>query len=96
MSIVVYAQITTENKDGYLTKDIIKNLAKLSRREQGCIKYDLFTKDDGYIVFEEWESADALEMHKNQRILNCWLKLLNVIMQASRLILVKIINAKIN
>ncbi|MEX9568856.1 putative quinol monooxygenase [Providencia vermicola] len=64
MSIVVYAQITTENKDGYLTKDIIKNLAKLSRREQGCIKYDLFTKDDGYIVFEEWESADALEMHK--------------------------------
>lgn len=64
MSIVVYAQITTENKNGFLTKDIIKNLARLSRREQGCIKYDLFTKEDGYIVFEEWESSDALEMHK--------------------------------
>lgn len=64
MSIVVYAQITTENKNGFLTKDIIKNLAKLSRREQGCIKYDLITKEDGYIVFEEWESTAALEMHK--------------------------------
>lgn len=89
MSIVVYAQITTENKNGFLTKDIIKNLAKLSRREQGCIKYDLITKEDGYIVFEEWESTDALEMHKSQRILNGSLKQLNVIMLAFLLILAK-------
>ncbi len=65
MSIVVYAQITTEKTDGYLTKKIIRDLAKLSRREKGCIRYDLMARENGYIVFEEWESTNALEMHKN-------------------------------
>ncbi len=74
MTIVVYAQITTENKSEFLTKDIIKDIVKLSRREQGCIKYDLFTKDNGYIVFEEWEDSAAFELHKKsehfQRLIN--------------------------
>lgn len=65
MSIVVYAQITTEKADGYLTKKIVRDLAKQSRREKGCIQYDLMAKDNGYIVFEEWENTHALEMHKN-------------------------------
>ncbi|MEQ5708259.1 putative quinol monooxygenase [Providencia huaxiensis] len=65
MSIVVYTQITTERTDGYLTKEIVRDLAKLSRREKGCIQYDLMAKENGYIVFEEWEDTQALEMHKN-------------------------------
>lgn len=65
MSIVVYAQITTEKTNGYLTKKIIRDLAKLSRREKGCLQYELMAKENGYIVFEEWENSQALETHKN-------------------------------
>ena len=65
MSIVVYAQITIEKTDGCLTKKIIRDLAKLSRREKGCIQYDLMAKENGYIVLQEWENNQALELHKN-------------------------------
>ncbi|ATG17707.1 antibiotic biosynthesis monooxygenase [Providencia alcalifaciens] len=64
MSIVVYAQITTEKKDGYLTKKIVSEIAKRSRMEKGCLQYDLMAKENGYIVFEEWENAHALEMYQ--------------------------------
>ena len=62
MSIVVYAQITTERTDGYLTKEIVRDLAKLSRREKGCIQYDLMAKENGYIVFEEWEDTPTIQV----------------------------------
>ncbi|BBG58670.1 Putative monooxygenase ycnE [Providencia rustigianii] len=65
MSIVVYAQITTEKTDGYLTKKIVRDIAKHSRREKGCLQYDLMAKENGYIVFEEWESRQDLEMYQN-------------------------------
>lgn len=64
MSITIYAQITTENKSEFLTKDILKDFVKQSRRERGCLQYDLFTKENGYIIFEEWEDNAALELHK--------------------------------
>ncbi|EKT57401.1 putative quinol monooxygenase [Providencia sneebia] len=64
MSITIYAQITTENKSEFLTKDILKDFVKQSRRERGCLQYDLFTKENGYIIFEEWEDNAAFELHK--------------------------------
>ena len=62
MSIVVYAQITTEKKDGYLTKKIVSEIAKRSRMEKGCLQYDLMAKENGYIVFEEWENAQGISL----------------------------------
>lgn len=48
--------------------NLYKELVEESRKEQGCIAYNLFQeKNDKTIltVFEEWENEDSIEKHKN-------------------------------
>lgn len=47
---------------------LYKELVELTRKEEGCIKYELFQdeKDSTIIaMIEEWESKDALVSHLN-------------------------------
>ncbi|OFI06017.1 autoinducer 2-degrading protein LsrG [Clostridium acetireducens DSM 10703] len=47
---------------------LYEELVEASRKEEGCIKYELFQDDkDSTIlaVIEEWESKDALAKHNN-------------------------------
>jgi len=48
--------------------ELAKELVDLSRREQGCISYELFQdeKNEEILTFvETWESKEALEAHFN-------------------------------
>ncbi|EYE89616.1 antibiotic biosynthesis monooxygenase [Fervidicella metallireducens AeB] len=45
---------------------LYKELVELTRKEEGCIKYELFQdeKDSSILcMIEEWESRDALDKH---------------------------------
>lgn len=56
--------------EGQLQKviNLYEELAESSRKEEGCIKYELYQDDKDcnvLAVIEEWESNDALAKHKN-------------------------------
>lgn len=56
--------------EGQLEKviNLYEELAEASRKEKGCIKYELYQdeKDSNVLaVIEEWESKAALDKHKN-------------------------------
>ena len=49
-------------------KHLLTEMVDASRREVGCLKYDIFQIEDKptkFIVIESWENEDALEGHKN-------------------------------
>lgn len=49
-----------------LSKELIEN----TRKESGCIKYELFedtTKNTIFSIIEEWENTQALDAHFNSK-----------------------------
>lgn len=49
-----------------LSKELIEN----TRKENGCIKYELFedsTKNTVFSIIEEWENTQALDAHFNSK-----------------------------
>ena len=49
-----------------LSKELIEN----TRKENGCIKYELFedtTKNTIFSIIEEWENTQALDAHFNSK-----------------------------
>ncbi|MFL0245968.1 putative quinol monooxygenase [Candidatus Clostridium stratigraminis] len=48
-------------------KALYEQLVEASRKEEGCIKYELYQDESDprvLAVIEEWESKDALNKHK--------------------------------
>lgn len=67
MSYPVLAQITAApGKDNEVRK-ILSELAKPSRAESGCERYDLFESTDrpgAFKVVEQWEGEEAFKAHQ--------------------------------
>lgn len=67
---------------------LYEELVQKSRNEEGCIAYNLFQdkKDDTILtVIEEWESKEALEVHKNTEHFNRIVPLLGILRKDSEL-----------
>lgn len=46
--------------------DAATELVEFSLKDKGCIGYDLYastTEDDRFLIYETWESEDALKAH---------------------------------
>lgn len=39
----------------------------LSRKENGCERYDAFLKENGIIIVERWANQAVLDLHKTQQ-----------------------------
>jgi quinol monooxygenase YgiN len=66
--IVVKVVAKSEIKDGQTEayKKLAAELAKETRKEQGCISYELFQDINNQNIFsfiETWENQDALDIH---------------------------------
>ncbi|MBI6872105.1 putative quinol monooxygenase [Clostridium aciditolerans] len=64
---VVAKKLVNEGKVEEVIK-LYEELVRETRKEEGCIKYELYQdeKDPRVLaVIEEWESKDALERHMN-------------------------------
>jgi len=65
-SLTVVAEMTAlPGKEGALRQELLK-LVEASRREEGCLQYDLFVGADDprlFIFLENWTSRAALDRH---------------------------------
>lgn len=65
IKIVAKNPVAAENKAKFI--ETAKELVEKSRKESGCISYNLFESVDGkYLTFiEEWKNEKAIEEHNN-------------------------------
>jgi quinol monooxygenase YgiN len=66
MTVDLVILITTRPGLGSRQVEAFERLAPLVRAEPGCIRYDMHRAagdDDRFILFEQWESQEALDAH---------------------------------
>nr|WP_321292079.1 putative quinol monooxygenase [uncultured Trichococcus sp.] len=59
--------IKPEQKQQFLTE--VTSLIKESRKEKGCIAYQLYqaiANEHDYVMIEKWESQQAIESHNEE------------------------------
>ena len=47
-------------------KNRIHHLVTETRKEEACIRYDLHTTENVFIIWEEWKDQPGLDIHNNQ------------------------------
>jgi quinol monooxygenase YgiN len=66
MSLIVIAEMTAKpGKEEELQAELLK-LVEATRKEDGCLQYDLHAAVDnprGFVFIENWTSREALEKH---------------------------------
>lgn len=66
-SIVVFAVVEAAESDNELVFSAVKQLARDSRLEAGCERYDVYRSGKApvlLIIHEEWQSNAALQAHR--------------------------------
>ncbi|MGV0036281.1 MAG: putative quinol monooxygenase [Candidatus Azotimanducaceae bacterium WSBS_2022_MAG_OTU7] len=69
--------VKVEGRDAAL--DLMRQMANASREEEGCISYEFYvglTDPNKLLLFQEWESVDALQEHFETDHMEEFLKLL--------------------
>lgn len=65
--IKVVAKNKVREQEMNTYNELVKNLIHETRKEEGCIKYELFQDVHNFNILtfvEEWEDLEALEKHK--------------------------------
>ena len=66
--------IAKEDKVDFVKSELLK-LVELTRKEQGCIQYIAHQEPENpthFLMYEIWESAELLEVHKNNTALTTY------------------------
>ncbi len=66
-TIVVFAVVEASERDARAVFAAVQQLARQSRLEAGCLRYDVYRSGKApvlSIIQEEWESNDALQAHR--------------------------------
>ncbi|GAA3777780.1 putative quinol monooxygenase [Flavobacterium ginsengiterrae] len=50
-------------------QNMLTHLVTETRKEPACIRYDLHTSDNVFILWEEWKDQVGLDLHNNQSYL---------------------------
>ncbi len=64
---VTYTFPSADSRDGFLQE--VRLLADITRKEQGCLRYDYFYPVDSentLFLWEQWETAQDQEKHTKQ------------------------------
>jgi quinol monooxygenase YgiN len=64
--IVVIARVQTDAERRERLVEMGQALVLASRRDAGCLAYDLYedvARENAFVVVEEWESREALDQH---------------------------------
>ncbi|MEE2692992.1 MAG: putative quinol monooxygenase [Pseudomonadota bacterium] len=68
MSLTIVAHINAKRGREALVFQELRNLIEPTRRENGCIQYDLYKDDNAplhFLFFERWESRELWRAHMN-------------------------------
>jgi quinol monooxygenase YgiN len=55
-------------------KNMLNHLVTETRKEAACIRYDLHTSDNVFILWEEWKDQPGLDLHNTQSYLQEFIK----------------------
>lgn len=64
--ISITAIIKSKQENIEEVKNLISNLVTQTRKEEACIRYDLHTTENVFIIWEEWKDQAGLDIHNNQ------------------------------
>ena len=53
---------------------LLQHLVSETRKEAACIRYDLHTTENVFILWEEWKDQAGLDIHNNQSYLLDFIK----------------------
>ncbi|MCP2028996.1 quinol monooxygenase YgiN [Flavobacterium sp. HSC-32F16] len=55
-------------------QNMLTHLVTETRKEAACIRYDLHTSENVFILWEEWKDQVGLDLHNNQSYLQEFIK----------------------
>jgi len=64
--ISITAIIKSKKENIEQVQNMIKHLVTETRKETACIRYDLHTTENVFIIWEEWKDQAGLDIHNNQ------------------------------
>lgn len=67
ISITAIFKSKPENKEQL--ESMLNHLVTETRKEAACVRYDLHTTDNIFIIWEEWKDQPGLDIHNNQSYL---------------------------
>ena len=73
--ISITAIIKSKQENLEEVKNLVHNLVTQTKKEEACIRYDLHTTENVFIIWEEWKDQAGLDIHNNQSYLLDFIKL---------------------
>lgn len=64
--ISITAIIKSKKEHIIEVQNMITHLVNETRKETACIRYDLHTTENVFIIWEEWQDQIGLDLHNNQ------------------------------
>ncbi|MBK0370591.1 putative quinol monooxygenase [Flavobacterium agrisoli] len=64
--ITITAIISGKPEKNDILLPLLKHLVTQTRKESTCLRYDMHATETTYIIWEEWENQDGLDLH-NQK-----------------------------
>ena len=55
-------------------QNLLTHLVSETRKEAACIRYDLHTSENVFILWEEWKDQPGLDLHNSQSYLQDFIK----------------------
>jgi len=55
-------------------QNMLTHLVSETRKEEACIRYDLHTSENVFILWEEWKDQVGLDLHNSQIYLQDFIK----------------------
>ena len=67
--ISITAIIKSKQENIEQVRNMVHHLVTETRKEDACIRYDLHTAENVFIIWEEWKDQTGLDIHNNQSYL---------------------------
>jgi quinol monooxygenase YgiN len=64
--ISITAIIKSKQENIEQVRNMIHHLVTETRKETACVRYDLHTTENVFIIWEEWKDQPGLDIHNNQ------------------------------
>jgi quinol monooxygenase YgiN len=67
--ISITAIIKSKKENIAQMQALVQHLVTETQKEAACIRYDLHTTENIFIIWEEWRDQNGLDIHNNQSYL---------------------------
>jgi len=72
--ITITAIIKSKQENIEQVQNMVHYLVTETRKEAACLRYDLHTNENVFIIWEEWKDQAGFDFHNNQTYLQDFIK----------------------